>query len=751
MRVARVRWLVGVAVVAALVNGQSPEIELPILARSEEVESDWTTVAYGRNVPLLVGNDGGSASGGFRVYGLNDSNLLAEVKHVTPGRTKLVTVAHGVGGKDLILTIAQTDSYFRIYDALTVEPLGQPGTLTLGDWAALCTWKSRSSGETYVYLFGKGQAKQFLLRAVDVSYELIEVQTFDVPVEASACAVSLDTKTVYFSNDDSPAVLSFATAESTTTPIISTLGEADDEVTGLAAYIGNGSDYLLIAVKDAVAIYDTSFKLFGTLKMTGNDDIEVRGLSIYQGATASFPAGALTFAVKSDSGAGFAASSLEMAFDKLKLEVNTAYDPHKSPSSPYSPVCDECNKSGFCVGGGRGVGAPSCECFAGFMGSKCQDFTCTDDCSGHGTCVGANSCECETGWGGLHCAFKIVTASIETDANGGDGDDPAIWISPVDRAESRVVTTTKSEEGAGLAVFDLSGHLLQTMPGGQPNNVDIIYGFVAGDRTIDLAYAACRSDNTLCLWEMSESGQLKEIAGGSQPTKEDYKVYGSCVYRSELTGKQYLFVNAKTAEYLQFELTWADSALRTTLVRSFTGGRWGQVEGCVADNANGWVIIGEEPYGLWRYGAEPEDDPSQRVLIDSIEGGMYADVEGVTLVEGATKEDGFIIVSQQGVSAYNVYRRAPPHQFVETFTIAENKSLGIDAVTNTDGLTAVGGGLGQAFPSGLVVVHDDANQLPDGTTSNEASYKFISLADVLSGPLLTELDVNWDPRATFKT
>lgn len=149
------RSVAGFAVIAACVSAQAPEVELPITARSKEVESDWTAVAYNRNAPFLVGNDGGAASGGLHVFELNNSNPLPEVKHVTPGRSKLVAVAHGVGMKDLILTIAQTDSYFRVYDAATVEQLGEPISLTLGDWSSLCTWKSQASGETYVYLFGK--------------------------------------------------------------------------------------------------------------------------------------------------------------------------------------------------------------------------------------------------------------------------------------------------------------------------------------------------------------------------------------------------------------------------------------------------------------------------------------------------------------------------------------------------------------------------------------------------------------------
>ena len=55
----------------------------------------------------------------------------------------------------------------------------------------------------------------------------------------------------------------------------------------------------------------------------------------------------------------------------------------------------------------------------------------------------------------------------------------------------------KSGKEAGLGVFDLKGNLVQTFAAGEPNNVDMIYSFKAGDRKVDLAFAACRADDTL--------------------------------------------------------------------------------------------------------------------------------------------------------------------------------------------------------------------------------------------------------------
>ncbi len=189
-------------------------------------------------------------------------------------------------------------------------------------------------------------------------------------------------------------------------------------------------------------------------------------------------------------------------------------------------------------------------------------------------------------------------------------------------------------------------------------------------------------------------------------------------------------------------------------MRQFTAGSGGQVEGCVTDEDNSFLFVGEEPEGLWRYDAEPTNPAPSGVKVASVAtypsykpGDLYADVEGVTLIPGKTASEGFLLVSCQGVSAYNVYERAPPHAFVETFTITNSKDGKVDHVTNTDGIAAVGNRLNAMFPKGLIVVHDDANELGGGGTAEEASFKLVSLEDVLTGALLARVDSEWNPRA----
>ncbi|ROT37182.1 3-phytase [Sodiomyces alkalinus F11] len=745
-----------------LTTAAAVELKLNVTAVTPGlIASDWTSVYYSESRPLLITNDGGTATGGVHVWDIDGgSSPLERVKSLNPGRTKLSAVVYDVGGRDVLVSIPQTTSMLSVYELPDVEKIQDAGFFALGDWTALCSWKS-GSGNSYLFLFGKRHGVQFLVREKGDSIEIVEIQAFDVPMEFAGCAVSQTHGKLFLTPDDAEEIYHFDLAESTAKPEFSVLGKAEDTVTGVAAYAPKDStanDYLFVALEDVIAVYQYPFEQIGTIQLTGLEDIEIEALSIYQAPTSKYPNGIIAFAAEAEDFEGFAFSSLEGVLEGLGIEVNTAFHPgFPAGCRKHDPICDACSGHGFCIGGATNLAG--CDCFAGSVGESCQAITCQNDCSGHGTCVGPNLCQCDAQWGGLHCSFLVVAAAYETEANGGeDADDPAIWISPVSPERSRIVATTKSEAGQGLTVYDLAGRVVQDFEAGRPNNVDMIYGFRAGNRTVDLAYAACRADNTLCIFEMTPEGILTDIPGGIQPSHVEDAVYGSCVYRSKKTGKQYLFVNEKSGRYRQLELTSTpNGTLETTLVREFVAGAGGQVEGCVADDDNGWLFLGEEPSGLWRYGAEPgpdadADDPPFR--IDWVgDGTIWGDVEGVTLVQGKTPDRGFILVSSQGVNAFNVYRRAHPHERVMTFTVAASADGRIDAVTNADGVAAVPVHLGPAFPHGLVVVHDDANELPGGGTDEHASYKLIGLGEILGAEafrelnLLDEIDPSWDPRA----
>ena len=158
-------------------------------------------------------------------------------------------------------------------------------------------------------------------------------------------------------------------------------------------------------------------------------------------------------------------------------------------------------------------------------------------------------------------------------------------------------------------------------------------------------------------------------------------------------------------------------------------------EGCVADDANGWLFIGEEEVGIWRYGAEPGAPPEERVAVDRVgvgepEGGHLAsNVEGLSIYAPRVggPDDGFLVASSQGNHTYVVYDRAPPHAYRGTFRVGEAGA--VDGVEDTDGLHVVSAPVGPRYPMGLLVVQDGINVAPDARVNQ--NFKLVSWQDVL--------------------
>ncbi|HKB15580.1 MAG TPA: phytase, partial [Planctomycetota bacterium] len=98
---------------------------------------------------------------------------------------------------------------------------------------------------------------------------------------------------------------------------------------------------------------------------------------------------------------------------------------------------------------------------------------------------------------------------------------------------------------------------------------------------------------------------------------------------------------------------------------------------------------------------------------------------------------GYLLASSQGSNTFVVYQRAAPHAYLLTFQVGTNGGLGIDGVSETDGIDVTNRGLGSAFPGGLFVAQDDNNTSP----SLNQNFKLVpwpAIANASDPPLIIE-------------
>ncbi|MDZ8240633.1 MAG: phytase, partial [Nostoc sp. ChiQUE01a] len=358
----------------------------------------------------------------------------------------------------------------------------------------------------------------------------------------------------------------------------------------------------------------------------------------------------------------------------------------------------------------------------------------------------------------------------------GDADDPAIYVNATNAADSLVLTSVKN---AGLRVYDLSGDLLQTVnPGGiRYNNIDLQYGFKLGNQSIDIAVASDRQNDKLAIFKINPNpttpGQyLEDITDSTigtlfqgPPFAEPYSsssrsAYGLALYRSPITNDYYVFVNRReTGDVAQYKLVdKGNGKIGIERVREFTvptvGEREPQTEGMVVDQETGFLYIGQEDVGIWKYQAEPNGGTTGK-LIDKVKdlGGNYLtnDVEGLTIYYGKNGT-GYLLASSQGDNTFVAYTREGNNEFVGNFAVGNSGS--IDSVQESDGADVINVPLGPNFPFGLFVTQDGSNE-PGKIVSDEGEEENISsnfklvpwenIANALPTPLNIDT-TSYDPR-----
>lgn len=311
-----------------------------------------------------------------------------------------------------------------------------------------------------------------------------------------------------------------------------------------------------------------------------------------------------------------------------------------------------------------------------------------------------------------------VPAAAETPPVGGRGrdaaDDPEIWVDPADRRRGVILGTDK---GTGLYVYDLSGRRLQYLRGGRPNNVDLRGGFPTPKGERVLVAASDRGRGGMALY-LLDPATLKLTAWGVVPL-DLTEAYGLCLARR---GELFLaIVNSTDGQVRQGRIAAGpDGRPVWTEERRFAVAT--QPEGCVADDGRGRLYLGEEGRGIWQF--DLSVGPAKGQLIAEAPSAMLKpDVEGLSLLDDGTAT--WLIASSQGDSSFGVWRvDGPDPQFRGRFSVVQTG--GIDAVTGTDGVAALGGQVGD-YPEGLVVVQDDQDQ---GSPGDKQNFKLLDWREV---------------------
>ncbi|NHC44157.1 phytase [Motilibacter aurantiacus] len=375
-------------------------------------------------------------------------------------------------------------------------------------------------------------------------------------------------------------------------------------------------------------------------------------------------------------------------------------------------------------------------------------------------------------------ALHPVTARAETassfdDAAGGDADadDPAIWVSPTEPAQSVVLGTLKN---GGLTVFDLAGRTLQHVstppaPGegleaGRFNNVDILQRVAWGNGTADIAVVTDRGRDRLRFYLIDPRGSaagdavLRDVTAPDVPrlfsaTEADVEGqrtgYGLALRAAPGGGLPYAVVSRRHETRIGLFalravgglLTYAPAASVDLPARfAVAGGTWSpcqdpgerpQVEGMVVDGETDTLYAAQEDVGVWRvplsasgfgkpklvektrsFGLEAEFDEETEECVPTGGGTPAAGAVLEADAEGLTiaRSAGgrdLLLASSQGDSTFAVF--ALRHASPRLVGRVEVTDGTVDGVQHSDGAAVTTTPLGPAFPNGMLVVHDGEN------------------------------------------
>lgn len=613
-----------------------------------------------------------AGTGGLEAFSLDGTKAA----QYTAGEFDYVDVSYGAGtGADPGAIVIAYDRKQRGLWALTIDPATlaiQPASKsafrTGGEVTGLCSYRSPVTGDHYAFAAANGLLEQWKLYVTEGEVRGILVRSVPIGDGVGYCVADPETESVYVT-EESVGIWKLAAEpefEANRTPmdLVAPFGALKEEVKGVAIYRVDSSTAYLLATDvadESYTVYDLAdHKLLGRFKITGDAKVtDLDAVGESEGLTS----------IAFDFGGAYAGGLLA--------------------------VFDESNE------GGRG-------------NAKLVRWSAVAEALRLKSATGSEPRKVPSP------KAVVVVPDVETvpvEDFGDAADDIAIWAHPKDPNLGLVIGTNKKR---GLDVYDLTGKRIQVLEDGRVNNVDLREGFRLDGRDVALVAVSNRTYKSLGIYRVdAQARRLVNVAEGVIEVGLG-DPYGLCMYRSAKSGETYVFVNDSDGRFKQFKLLASANKVRAELVREFA--LESQTEGCVADDANGALYLGEEDVGLWRYSAEPDGGTARTSIDTTAQGGhLTADVEGMGLYLQADGK-GWLVVSSQGSNDYAVYRREGANEYVGRFSVVANDAAGIDGISETDGLDVSSANLGGTYAQGIFIAQDGRNITP----AERQNFKFVA-------------------------
>lgn len=304
----------------------------------------------------------------------------------------------------------------------------------------------------------------------------------------------------------------------------------------------------------------------------------------------------------------------------------------------------------------------------------------------------------------------VVKPLYVTDTVKYDSDDPAIWINKADPKQSLILGTDKMEQNlGGLYAFDLTGKLDTAVLGiDRPNNVDLAYGFVLNEDTIDIAVVTERMKAQVRVLSIPS---MELVDGGGISVFEDDSanaVMGVAIYKRPSDNTFFMMVSRKENpdndnDYLyQYKLIAEAGKVKGELVRKFGNiSPDSEIEAIAVDNELGYVYYSDEGYGIRKYYADPVKG-DEEIAVFGLDN-FTEDREGISIYK-TDDSNGYLLISDQQANAFHVYPREGLDGDPHTHPLL--KQISVQAVSS-DGSEVTSVALNDDFKRGMFVAMSD--------------------------------------------